>query len=72
MQFSLLPILVIFIFYFSSALHTTAAYIFMHGDDVDLCKVLLRVLMMGDNVKEAIDARRFHHQLMPMQVNHSL
>jgi gamma-glutamyltranspeptidase len=35
-------------------------------------KVLLRVLMMGDNVKEAIDARRFHHQLMPMQVNHSL
>ena len=31
-------------------------------------KVLLRVLMLGDNVKEAVDARRFHHQLMPMQV----
>jgi hypothetical protein len=24
--------------------------------------------MLGDNVKEAVDARRFHHQLMPMQV----
>jgi hypothetical protein len=29
---------------------------------------MLRVLFMGDSVKEAIDARRFHHQLMPMQV----
>jgi uncharacterized membrane protein len=32
-------------------------------------QVVLRVLFLGDTVKEAIDARRFHHQLMPMEVN---
>jgi len=35
-----------------------------------VAQVLLRMLFLGDDVKTAIDARRLHHQLMPMKVKY--
>merc|ERR1719391_1944145 len=33
-----------------------------------VAQTLLRVLYLGQNVKEAVDSRRFHHQLFPMNL----
>ena len=33
-------------------------------------QALLRMLYLGQNVKEAVDARRLHHQLFPMNLNY--
>ena len=33
-------------------------------------QVLFRMFYLGQNVKEAVDARRFHHQLFPMNLNY--
>jgi len=35
-----------------------------------VAQVLMRMLFLGDDVKEAIDARRLHHQLMPKEVKY--
>lgn len=35
-----------------------------------LFQVTVRHLWEGKNIKEAIDERRFHHQLLPMQINY--
>ena len=35
-----------------------------------VAQTLFRVLYLGDNVKQAVDARRLHHQLFPMNLNY--
>merc|ERR1712020_127313 len=35
-----------------------------------VAQALLRMLYLGQNVKEAVDARRLHHQLFPMNLNY--
>lgn len=35
-----------------------------------VAQVLFRTLYLGQDVKEAIDSRRFHHQLFPMNLNY--
>ena len=35
-----------------------------------VAQTLFRVLYLGDNIKQAVDARRFHHQLFPMNLNY--
>jgi len=35
-----------------------------------VAQVLYRAFYLGQNVKEAIDSRRFHHQLFPMNLNY--
>ena len=33
-------------------------------------QVLYRLLYLGQDAKEAVDARRLHHQLVPMRVQY--
>ena len=33
-----------------------------------VAQTLIRTLYLGQNVKEAVDARRFHHQLFPNEL----
>ena len=33
-----------------------------------VAQVLYRMVYMGQSVKEAVDARRLHHQLIPMEI----
>ena len=33
-------------------------------------KVILRNLWLGQDIKESIDAKRIHHQLLPMRVDY--
>ena len=35
-------------------------------------QVLLRLLFLGEDAKEAVDARRLHHQLLPMKVTNKI
>ena len=35
-----------------------------------VAQALFRVLYLGDDIKQAVDARRFHHQLFPMNLNY--
>jgi len=35
-----------------------------------VAQVLLNIMYLGKNVKEAVDMRRFHHQLFPMNLNY--
>ncbi|CAG9812898.1 unnamed protein product [Phaedon cochleariae] len=35
-----------------------------------VAQMIMRVLWFGENVKEATDAPRIHHQLLPMQVEY--
>ena len=35
-----------------------------------VAQTLFRVLYLGDDIKQAVDARRFHHQLFPMNLNY--
>merc|ERR1712110_516898 len=35
-----------------------------------VAQVLFRAFYLGQTIKEAVDARRFHHQLFPMNLNY--
>ena len=35
-----------------------------------LVQVLYRMIYLGQTVKEAVDARRLHHQLVPMEIKY--
>ena len=37
-----------------------------------ISQVIFRALYLGQSVKEAVDAPRFHHQLFPMNLGHEL
>lgn len=48
------------------ARHTTSIKMFMIPD----FKVIMRHLWFGEDVKQAVDASRIHHQLAPMEVSY--
>ena len=37
-------------------------------ENLFLAQVLFRMVYLGQSVKEAVDARRLHHQLIPMEI----
>ncbi len=53
--------------------HISLSYCFFHAPSSSssrILKAMIRNLWFGEDIKEAIDSPRFHHQLFPMTLNY--
>ena len=52
------------------ALYCAVLYCALYCTVLCTVQVLYRLLYLGQDAKEAVDARRLHHQLVPMRVQY--